>query len=338
MLTRILSIDGGGIKGIIPGTILAHLEEKIQQATGNNADRIADYFDLIAGTSTGGILTCLLLCPDNSNRPKYTAKEAVDFYLKKGDSIFSSDIWKRIKTMNGLLDEKYSATELENGFVEFFGDTKLSQLIKPCLITAYDIEYSKTVFFNSMDLKKHPDNDFLVRDVARATSAAPTYFEVSRISSNNGTYYPLIDGGIFANNPAMCAFAEATKLQNDFSIQNTFILSLGTGADRKNAQSIPYKKAKDWGIAEWVKPLITILMKSSAETVHYQLNSIFQNAGKAENYIRVEPSLVTADPVMDNATPSNMEALYQDAKHFIEQNEDKFTTIVEKILNNPEKK
>src|SRR5947207_3704233 len=82
---RILSIDGGGIRGIIPGQVLVALEKKIQQLSGDNSKRIADVFDLIAGTSTGGILTCLYLCPDaNSARPRFSAADAVDLYLQNG--------------------------------------------------------------------------------------------------------------------------------------------------------------------------------------------------------------------------------------------------------------
>ncbi|MCH7534212.1 MAG: patatin-like phospholipase family protein, partial [Bacteroidetes bacterium] len=84
--TRILSIDGGGIRGILPGQILVALEEKLKAKTGNANTRISDYFDLIAGTSTGGILTCALLCPDKSGkRPRFTAAQVVDLYLDKGD-------------------------------------------------------------------------------------------------------------------------------------------------------------------------------------------------------------------------------------------------------------
>ena len=85
---RILSIDGGGIRGILPGIVLVHLEEKLQEKTGNEDMRLADVFDLMAGTSTGGILTLTYLMPDENNRPKFTAQKAVDLYLEKGGKIF----------------------------------------------------------------------------------------------------------------------------------------------------------------------------------------------------------------------------------------------------------
>ena len=84
-LTRILSIDGGGIRGILPGQVLVSLEEKLKKLDKNKDAKIADYFDLIAGTSTGGILSCMYLTPtdEKNKRPKFSAKKAVELYLDR---------------------------------------------------------------------------------------------------------------------------------------------------------------------------------------------------------------------------------------------------------------
>ena len=104
---RILSIDGGGIRGIIPGQVLIALEQKLQQLSGDPNKRLADAFDLIAGTSTGGILTCLYLCPDQgTKRPKFSAAQAVDLYLQHGDNIFDVSLFKSIESLGGITDEK----------------------------------------------------------------------------------------------------------------------------------------------------------------------------------------------------------------------------------------
>lgn len=93
---RILSIDGGGIRGIIPGQILVMLENLLQKLTKKRNARIADYFDLIAGTSTGGILACAYLAPERgSKRPRFSAQEAVDLYLDRGDEVFDLSLWQR---------------------------------------------------------------------------------------------------------------------------------------------------------------------------------------------------------------------------------------------------
>src|ERR1051325_2540088 len=131
---NILSIDGGGIRGIIAGHVLIALEQKLQELSNDPSRRIADAFDLIAGTSTGGILTCLYLCPDQNpgkaGRPRFSAAEAVDLYLQHGDNIFDVSLFKTIESLGGIADEKYSATPLETVLHEYLGDLKLSDLLK----------------------------------------------------------------------------------------------------------------------------------------------------------------------------------------------------------------
>jgi len=210
---RILSIYGGGIRGILSGQILVALEKKLQHKSNDSTVRIADFFDLIAGTSTGGILTCLYLCPNEKNptRPLFSAQDAVDLYLTHGKYIFKDNIRHKLRSLGGLTDEKYSAETLENLLKLYFKETKLSQLLRPCIIPSYDIFTRATHFFTQHDAKTNLGYDYLLRDVARATSAAPTYFEPARVYSLSGVSYPLVDGGVFANNPALCAYAEARE-------------------------------------------------------------------------------------------------------------------------------
>ena len=312
-LTRILSIDGGGIRGIIPGQILVALEEKLKKLDKNPDARIADYFDLIAGTSTGGILTCIYLCPDKAHpgRPRFSAAEAVDLYLERGDEIFDITFWQKVKSGGGITDEKYSAVELEEALKDFMGDIKLSQLLKPTLITSYDIKRRKGHFFRSHIAKTNNSYDFLLREVSRSTSAAPTYFEVARAKAMDNIVYPLIDGGVFVNNPTMCAYSEARKLKfDDFRDRPTaadmMMLSLGTGTVEKPYY---YKDAKDWGLVQWVQPIIDIMMSGVADTVDYQLSQIYDAVEKPKQYLRISPALGNANSAMDDASVKNLQAL-----------------------------
>jgi patatin-like phospholipase/acyl hydrolase len=307
-LTRILSIDGGGIRGIIPGQVLIEVERKLQQASNNPGARIADYFDLVAGTSTGGILTCIYLCPDRSQppRPLFSAQEAVDLYFERGDEIFDIPIWHKVKSAGGLLDEKYPADGLEEALEDYLGDMKLSELLRPCLVTAYDIKNRKAHFFRQHRAAVKPNREFLVRDACRATSAAPTFFECARAKSDANKSFPLIDGGVFANNPALCAYAEARGLEGQPTAREMAILSLGTGAVNK---SYDYKSAKDWGAAEWIRPVIDIMMSGVAETVDFQLRQIYRAVNAEDQYLRIQLDLPPRNAEMDNAEQENLDEL-----------------------------
>ena len=329
---RILSIDGGGIRGILPGQILVSLEKKLQVRSGNPNARIADYFDLLAGTSTGGILTCIYLSPDGNGKPRFTAQDAVDLYLKQGSQIFHADIKQKIISLGGLSDEKYPVKNLETDLKQYFGETKLSELIKPCVITSYNITQRYAHFFRSHKAKNDNTHDFFVRDVTRATSAAPTYFQPAKISSLAGVSYPLVDGGVFANNPALCAFAEARQFfstsNKDASIDNMFLVSIGTGL--KNGLELPqysYDKAQHWGLIGWARPVLDIMMAGVNETVDYQLKQMFDSVGKPENYFRLMPNIQRANTDMDDAAPKNLQFLKEDGIEAAQ----KFDAELEKI-------
>ncbi|HEX5555858.1 MAG TPA: patatin-like phospholipase family protein [Chitinophagaceae bacterium] len=338
---RILSIDGGGIRGVIPGVILSYVERQLQ-AKDHSDRKIGDYFDFIAGTSTGGILACAYLIPGPDGHAMHGADDAVNIYLKEGGDIFHRDLMKKIVSGFGLLDEKYDATELEKDLGGFFGEAMLRDFIKPCLIAAYEITARKAHFFNSAQAAE-PLYNFKVSDVARATSAAPTYFEPAQIHSVAGQAFSLIDGGVFANNPALCAYAEVRKMEFSKllgadkpdlpSAKDMLIVSLGTGTVKNPYY---YKDFKNAGELKWLQPIIDILMSGNAETVDYQLMQMYKtlNVTDQQDYYRLEPSLREALPDMDVATPLNLENLRQAGLWFIDQNKPKLDEMIDKLLVN----
>lgn len=336
---RILSIDGGGIRGILPGQVLVALEKKLQEKSENTNARIADYFDLIAGTSTGGILTCLYLCPDvkNPTRPMFSAQDAVDLYLKYGNNIFKENIRKKLRSLGGLTDEKYSAKILEKLLQIYFKEIKLSQLLRPCIIPSYNIFKRTTHFFTQHDAKENLGYDYFIRDVARATSAAPTYFEPARVHSLSQVSYPLVDGGVFANNPALCAYAEARQKfsRNDKSKNVTaadmYMVSIGTGSTKR---SYDYDRAKGWGALGWIQPILDIMMSGASDTVDFQLQQIFDATDNAQNYIRINPEIGEAEPEMDDASVRNLQALKEAGIAAAEKQNDKLEMIANYLVNN----
>lgn len=313
-LFRILSLDGGGIRGLMTAQVLVFLEEKLNQkyekrfGKPEKPKKLGEFFDLVAGTSTGGILTCAFLTPDTegSNVPLYSAKDCVNIYYEHGATIFTKTFWGSVPLLTGLGGSKYDSQNIENVLDKYFKNYKLSNLVAPCLITSYDIEQRKAVFFTSHDARQKGNMaDFRVRDVARSTSAAPTFFPPSAIESDIQFPYHLIDGALFANNPTMCALVEAIKVAK-LNPSDMIVLSLGTGSVQKHYK---YDQAKNWGLVGWVSPIIDIMMSAASETVDYQMKKLYQTLNKKEHYLRIMPDLGQASPEMDDVSPENLEHL-----------------------------
>lgn len=340
----ILSIDGGGIRGVIPATVLAKLEEMIR-AKRKDEGSIGDYFDFIAGTSTGGILTCLYLTPSKADpcKARFSADTVRNFYLDHGEEIFDLSLWQRLKAANGLLDEKYSARELEKHLRKYLGNVTMKELIKPCLVTGYDVRQYRPVFFTQQDAG-NPSANYLIRDVARATAAAPTYFEAALPTSldkiDNET--PVIDGGVFANNPTACALVEVLRKGygkgHGVKMEDIVILSLGTG--RKPA-TITYKECKDWGLLGWARPLLGIMMEGESQTVDYQMQCIFECLNKKDQYLRIDGefgdyknnlAIEDLDPSMDCASKDNMEKLSTFGEILAQNNEKVLKEFVDRFF------
>ncbi|WP_444921323.1 patatin-like phospholipase family protein [Microbulbifer sp. CnH-101-G] len=317
MTIRILSIDGGGIRGILPGEILVALENKLKVESGNSDARIGDFFDLIAGTSTGAILGAAYICPNKEGRPKFTAQEAVDIYLKEGGKVFDTGIWPYLDKWRFLRGEKYSTHELEKVLKKHFGNTRLSKLLKPSCFISYDIRKREQIIF-----RQHcaivRNEDFLVRDLLRGSTAAPTYFEPARIYSLPplNEKHILVDGGMVASDPALCAYSEAIKFSGVGGIKDMIIVSLGTG---KQLRSYKYKEVKDWGIFNWARPSIDIALSGGAQMTHYYLKQISTTVENTK-YYRIQPNLYDANPTLDDASPKNLKKLKKsgekNAKHY----------------------
>ena len=329
--TTILSIDGGGIRGIIPAVVLGYIEKKLQRESGNVNATLADYFDLVAGTSTGGILACYYLLPPKSEHGNYFANGAIDLYVRHGKDIFNRSFFRL-----GVARSKYSVARLESILKDYMGDVTLAETRKNCIITAYDITQRKAVFFTSPEARKHKHRNYLLRDVARATSAAPAYFELATARSLGGANSYLIDGSVFAGNPTMCAIVEANKIKfggnsKPPSINDLYIVSVGTG---KAKEKYDHQKAKNWGAMQWARPMIDILLSASAEVVDYQIKQLFYLAGCSDCYVRLEPELGKAKPEIDNVSNTNIQQLIDAGEYYIKDHVNQLDKIVENLIKN----
>ncbi|MBD3184471.1 patatin [Candidatus Poribacteria bacterium] len=320
-MIKILSIDGGGIRGIIPAILLAEIEKRTQKP-------ISELFHLIAGTSTGGLLALSLVKPDENRRPEYTAQKVIDLYEIEGENIFSRSVIHRIRSLESLTEEKYPSEGIEGVLRKYFNETHLKEAIVDVLIASYEIEQRIPWFFRSSRAKTQIDYDFPMWQVARATTAAPTFFEPLKINADCVVdYYALIDGGICANNPAMCAYVEAKSNYPDSD--DFMLLSLGTG---KISRPIIYSESKDWGLAGWAQPILEVVFDSISATVDYQLQKILNLKDREKHYYRFQPKLNEDHAGIDNTTPENIRMLKLITQELIRDCNDEINSLCDLLM------
>ena len=302
---RVLAIDGGGIRGLIPAIVLTELERRAGR-------RVWEMFDLIAGTSTGGILACALSAPD-----PLPASEVVKLYEDEGPDIFSRSLFQRIRSADGLLDEKYDDDALDRALERFLGQKLLSQTKPDLIVPSYDTAEPGPYFFKTTDAKASADDDFPLSTVARATSAAPTYFEPAHFGQPPRA---LVDGGVFANNPGICALVDR---DTPGALEDVVMVSLGTG---QLTRALPYEQAKDWGLLSWGLHVLDVVFDGMSDTVDHQLKALL-----GDNYLRLQTELDVAKDDMDDASKDNIGDLETEARQLIGASEQELAGICEKL-------
>jgi patatin-like phospholipase/acyl hydrolase len=322
-MIKVLSIDGGGIRGLIPALFLSDIEQRTSKP-------IAELFDVVAGTSTGGILALGLTKPGPDRKPQYAAKELVGLYETKGKEIFSRSIWHWIRALDNLIDEKYPAKGIDTVLEEYFGNARLKEVLTDVFITSYALERRMPFFFRSSRAKKQEDYDFSIKKVARATSAAPTYFEPLKLPerADPKDYYALVDGGVFANNPTLCAFVEA-KVESEKNDEDYLVVSLGTGT---YTRPILYKQAKNWGLVQWAKPILDVVFDGVSDTVDYQMRHLLPERNGVRWYYRFQVTLPKENDAMDDVNPTNLRELRLLAEEGIRKDSEALTALCRQLV------
>lgn len=299
---RILSIDGGGTRGIIPATILAAIEAR----TGKP---ISQLFDLIAGTSTGGILALGLTKPNASGKPEFSAQQCCDLYRQEIPKIFRNpQSW-----WGNLLSPKYRSSAFQQVLKNAFADCRMKSALTEVLIPCYDIENRLPYLFKTKSARLRPDCNFRMRDVALAASASPTLFIPVRIPSlPSGTSICLVDGGVFANNPSVTALSEIKSIcpgENEKFV----LVSLGTG---KSTRPLSDEFVSLWGYVHWSRPMLELVLESSSESVHEQMRYLLPPTD-GQQYYRLQVDLPDdVNTEIDTASEPHMQALSQVAQDF----------------------
>ena len=296
----VLAIDGGGIRGMIPAAFLNRLE----QQTGHS---VSELFDYVAGTSTGGILALGLgLMRPNQQKP-YSAADLMSLYTAEGRHIFSRSFFHTIGALGSLNGPKYPEDGVDDVLKKYFAGMRLRDARTNVLVTAYAIELRCPFFFRSWQAQAPATattHDFEAWQVARSTSAAPTFFPPHQALAADGRTYALIDGGMYANNPALCAWVEARDRHPDDDI---LVVSLGTGNESK---VVKYSDAKNWGLAGWAPHLIDIIFDGVSDTVDVELDQMLNTGGRHDHF-RFQAELQGAQQDMDNTDGGNLSSLQQ---------------------------
>lgn len=318
-MMKVLSIDGGGVRGIIPARILQEIETRTNKP-------ISKLFNIVSGTSTGGLLTLAITKPDGQGNPEFSAEYLLRLYMERSKEIFAKpSIIRKIKTGFGLWGSKYDRTAYDKILLQIFKNNLLNQSLCPVFIPIYSLGNSKPFIASTYFAAHNKENDFYLRDIAGAASAAPTYFDPKKFRSpNSTTIYQGVDGGIYANNPELIGVTGVYLLHPNFEIGNIILLSLGTGDTVKNNQN----SGNDGDIG-WLKnkDIIGNMMDAESAIAETAVTAMLKNS----NHFRFQLHLPNELAAMDNSSDSNLNALLEAAEDFIQQNTNSIDNLCKKL-------
>jgi patatin-like phospholipase/acyl hydrolase len=275
---QILSLDGGGAKALFTAHILAKFEEDFDT-------RIVDHFDLIAGTSAGGIVALGL---GAGLRPADIAEQ----YLNLVGQVFPPSKQRKWR-FSRVTRPAYSGNVLREVLENVLGDRLLGDSTKRLLVPSWDVQSSEVHIF------KTPHSDRLIRDwrvkmvdVALATSAAPTYFPAAVVDSAR-----LVDGGVFANNPSLFAIAEARSMLG-VPLDKIRVLNIGTMSPFSDHSD----RLDNAGVGRWASAAVPTIMTASSESV----TGLAKHFIGFENFVRIDATVPTKLFALDRIDPAKV--------------------------------
>ena len=296
----ILSLDGGGVRGVISISILIAIEQKLKAKN----IKLIDKIDMLAGTSTGAIIVVLLILG-------YDIKDILQMYLLQLPDAFQHSL-----SLDGLLAPKYQIAPLQQLVSKYAKDLKWSSLTKSCLIPTYNITKGQPHMFSTVDKAK----DYYLTDIILAATAAPTYFTpakvVDLVTGNSSMY---LDGGVVANNPTMCALTEAIKINSKLDY---FIISISCGHSN-DAET----NTANWGQLKWIQPLVGILIDANVAATNHIAKIIAEASGKTDQFYRFDCPLIKADGSLDNFSKINIDNLLIDVNNYLQ------TSVVQSMID-----
>jgi len=344
---RILCVDGGGIRGLIPALVIAEIERRLQKEAGSEV-RASDYFNMFAGTSTGGLVALSLTAPnpENPERPLVSANELASFYTEDGPDIFHRSLWQKLRTLWGWLGPKYTLGPLEKSINSRLGTTEIQNALRELIVTSYDMTNREPYFFKRWRARELPESDRNrpLADAGLATSAAPTYFPSHELDGR-----ALVDGGVFAANPVIVAIVEALKRFGDdphhLDQDDLLVVSLGTGLHEDGYRQ---EQVRRWGKLGWVlphggePPILGATLGGAADGADHWAHTLLNHPddphisaaelGRGPRYFRLQVPLRESIPLDDASPRALTEQLPAIAEELISTHEGLISEIVKRLL------
>jgi patatin-like phospholipase/acyl hydrolase len=300
----------------MPAMVLAELERRTGRPT-------AELFDLIAGTSTGGIIALVLACPGAHGRPAWSAEQLVELYEFEGAHIFEARAWDRVRGLGGMIHERYAASGLEQLLERYCGNYRLTDTVTDVLIPAYEVLERRPFLFESASARSDPAADYPLKVAARATSAAPTYFEPLEVMHELAARAKVfVDGGLYANNPAMLAFTESQT--GRLGRGELLMVSLGTG---EMTRELRHEQIRHWGVAQWARPILHVVLDGVSMSVNNELSQLLG----PESYWRFQTILTEARDDIDDVRPENIAKLKAQASALIRDRSGDLDHLAERL-------
>jgi uncharacterized protein len=297
---QILSIDGGGVKGLIPLRIIMEIVKRTQFP-------IHELFDGFAGTSAGSLLLNALLIPGDKQGAKYTPEDLWDLVDLEFPLIFKRSYWKQIKSGFGIFQPLYSSRTLEKSIKKIMGEALFKNQLKDILVPAFNMHTFEPMVFTRHQARTEMEKSALkVSDVVLSSSSAPTFFSPFKLNEER-----FIDGGTFANNPSILAYCQGRELLGNES--DIHMLSIGCGAVNYADE---FKRFIDGGKLKWFPRLVEIFL-SGTEKISNHIATKLLN----KNYERIEVPIKLAHNRLDDASKSNLSYLKSSAEQWIAMNE-----------------
>jgi patatin-like phospholipase/acyl hydrolase len=292
---RVLCIDGGGMRGIVPASFIDVLETM-------SGKPVTELFDLFVGSSTGALLALGLNVPDEKGKQKYSARDIIKLYDDCGPIIFHKERGL-LGWVAGVFKPAYDPSGLEGLLAKYFGETTLAEAIRHVAVPAIHLEDMRMEIFTRRAAQSSADNNFSMRSLVRAATAAPTFFPAALISSSNGarlgTY---LDAATSTNNPALIGLAEAGVVKaND----RVVMVSLGTGNISKPIDAM---RARQWGELGWVQAVFDLQNDAQSSYTENVLKDFLIDS-KRDTFFRFQIGLRDMPVAMDETRKDHLDEL-----------------------------